>query len=190
MRQVIDLRRTEELHAAPNLFATSDRVTYRHLSLLVDEPPVLKDAPTPLVEVYQRILDDRQDQIRTIFTHFAEPDALPAVFHCTAGKDRTGVIAALLLGLAGVPDETIVADYALSSTYLGESYQADLRQRVEKWGYSWEQYQPLAIAQPAFMAATLSHLNAKYGGSVAYLRAIGLSKTQLHQIRQAFLAKP
>ena len=42
------------------------------------------------------------------------PDSRPAVFHCTAGKDRTGLLSALVLSLLGVPEETVVADYALS----------------------------------------------------------------------------
>ena len=48
------------------------------------------------------------------FDALASRDALPAVFHCSAGKDRTGVLSALVLAFLGVPDETIVDDYALS----------------------------------------------------------------------------
>ena len=188
VRQVIDLRRSNELETAPNVFAGSDRVTYRHLSLLVDELPLVQGDPTPLVETYRCILDERQEQVRTVLAHFAEPDGLPAVFHCTAGKDRTGVIAALLLGLVGVPDETIVADYALTTTYLGDGFIAEMRERAEQRGYTWEQYQPLVISPPEFMASTLTYLRQTYGDSEAYLRGIGLSETQLEQLRQAFLA--
>ncbi len=52
--------------------------------------------------------------IAQAITILAAPESLPAMFHCSAGKDRTGVLAALLLGALGVPDETIVADYSLS----------------------------------------------------------------------------
>ena len=49
----------------------------------------------------------------------AAPGALPAVIHCSAGKDRTGVLSALILAFLGVPDETIVEDYALSAAAMG-----------------------------------------------------------------------
>ncbi len=181
-RQVIDLRRTEELQAAPNVFAASDRVIYRHLSLLEDTPPVVQGDPTTGGHVSAYF--GRAPGSSRILAHFAERAPGGVSLH---GWRIAPVIAALLLGLVGVPDETIVADYALSSTYLSESYLADLKARVETWGYTWEQYQPLSISRPEFMASTLSHLNQKYGGSAAYLRDIGLGEVQLNQLRQAFL---
>ena len=64
------------------------------------------------------ILDQRQEQLRQTLATLAAPGGFPAIVHCTAGKDRTGLIVALLLGLVGVPAATIVEDYALSSQYL------------------------------------------------------------------------
>ena len=60
------------------------------------------------------MLEDAAPQIVGALTALAAPDARPAVFHCTAGKDRTGLLSALVLSLLGVPEETVVADYALS----------------------------------------------------------------------------
>ena len=64
---------------------------------------------------YRGYLDIGADNVREIFACFASPDVFPSVVHCTAGKDRTGVITALVLDLVGVDHETIVADYALSN---------------------------------------------------------------------------
>ena len=75
-----------------------------------------------LARLYRSWLDVRQPQIGRILATLAEPDARPAIYHCAGGKDRTGVISALLLGIAGVPDEVIAEDYALSARYLMDRY--------------------------------------------------------------------
>src|SRR5436309_6252589 len=115
VRTVLDLRRSDELHMAPNVFVGSSDVAYHNVSLLTDTPPVRQQAPRPLVDTYRLILDQRQEQLRQALATLAAPGGLPAVVHCTAGKDRTGLIVALVLGLAGVPTTTIVEDYALSA---------------------------------------------------------------------------
>jgi protein-tyrosine phosphatase len=187
VRTVIDLRRTDEVRAAPNVFATAKQVRYRHVSLLNDAPPATDRPPQPLVTIYQRILDERQAQVREVLSTLAAPGGIPAIFHCTAGKDRTGLISALALGIAGVPSETIVADYALTATYLGESFFAETRQRVLQRGQSWEAYRPLLGSRPEYMQTTLSYIDTRYGGIEAYVRAIGLSSEEMTQLRSTLV---
>ena len=179
---VIDLRRTDELEAAPDVFANSDSVTYCHLSLLIDTPPVPGD-PRALDDTYRHILDERQAQVCEVLRVLATPGALPAVVHCTAGKDRTGVIIALCLGLAGVPSDTIIADYALTSKYLTGSFIDAMRQRALQRGYTWEQYAPLVQCPPEFMQVTLQHLEERYSGVEAYVRTIGLNTAEIEHLR-------
>jgi protein-tyrosine phosphatase len=186
VRTVIDLRRTDELTAAPNVFASATRVTYRHTSLLPDKPPVPGE-PRPLVDMYRHMLDERQEQIRTTLQLLVTPEGLPGLVHCTAGKDRTGVIAALVLGLLGVPEETIIHDYTLSATYLGEPFRTEVRQRVLANGYTWEQYAPLLGCPPEYMQATLQHLHERYGGIEAYVQTIGLSAAEIATLRTALV---
>ena len=107
--------------------------------------------------------------------------------HCTAGKDRTGVIVALILGLLGVPEETIIEDYALSATYLGAPFIAEAQQRAAARGVPWEQYAPLIGSAPEYMQATLQHLHERYGGITAYIRGIGLSETQIAALQTALV---
>lgn len=183
---VIDLRRTDELEAAPNVFANSDRVDYCHQSLLVDTPPESGN-PRALPDTYRHILDERQTQVRDVLRLLATPGALPAVVHCSAGKDRTGVIIALFLSLAGVPSETIVADYALTSTYLVGSFVDEIRQRALKRGYTWEQYAPQVQCPPEFMQVTLQHLEDRYGGIDAYVRTIGLNAAEIEHLRSVLV---
>ena len=188
LQTVIDLRRRDELEAAPNVFAASSTVRYHHISLSADVPHVPTGAPDSLVTIYRRILEERQAQVHAVFSALAAPEGLPAIVHCTAGKDRTGVIVALMLRLAGVPTSTIIDDYVLTATYLGEPFMAETRLRALKRGYTWEQYYPLVTCLPAYMQVTLDYLDETYGGAETYLRHIGLSEAQIVQLRQSLTA--
>src|SRR5204862_328145 len=80
-------------------------------------------------------------------TVLVEHDAYPAVFHCSAGKDRTGILAAIVLGLLGVPDDVIVADYTLSAAAMERMiayFRAEKPDRAE----ALESYAP-ALVEPA-----------------------------------------
>ena len=117
----------------------------------------------------------------------------PLVIHCTAGKDRTGVASMLLLDLAGVPAEHVVADYALSSERR-PSLQHDqtearsLRPLLEDQGLDPAGFAPLWGAPPAVMAGTLGQLHDRWGGAAAYLSAAGLRDTDLAAARSCLRA--
>jgi hypothetical protein len=72
------------------------------------------DAAEHLAWVYEVMLELGQETVRAILEQLAEPDALPAIFFCMAGKDRTGFVAAVLLSLLGVSDDDIADDFTLS----------------------------------------------------------------------------
>ncbi len=183
LRTVIDLRRSDELQKAPNVFAASTQVTYRHQSLL-SEGPTSRPLPTTLVDTYRIILEERQQALLTTLQALATQDLLPAIFHCTAGKDRTGLLSALLLGIAGVSDDVIIEDYALSSHYLVGPYLDEARRRAELFGFSYD-FQVQCI--PDFMRTTLEYLTARYGGIVAYIRSIGLRDTEIARLQASLL---
>lgn len=184
LRTAIDLRQAEEVAAAPNVFVSSPHVAYRHVPLLNDTPSMPEVLPT-LVDIYRGILDERGEQVAAVLAALAVPGALPAVVNCTAGKDRTGLVVALLLGLAGVPEETIVTDYALSGACLAGVYLDEARQRAAAQGFS---YDLLVLCDPDFMRATLAHLNQRYGGIEAYVRTAGLGDAEIDQLRRAMVA--
>ena len=158
LRTVIDLRRTYEVDEAPNVFADSLDVRYYRHNLTGDRTPAdtTTSAATEekgsrmLVENYTRYLDLRRAQFVETLATLAAPGALPALVHCAVGKDRTGTITALVLGIARVPAETIAEDYALSARYLLRRYvNGDLfayeretlaTPRVPSSGYTWEDY--------------------------------------------------
>ena len=103
------------------------------------------------------------------------------VIHCVGGKDRTGLLSAFLLHLAGVEDDEIAADYALS--------EERLRPRHEAWFEAAETEEELArlrrIARTprASMTGVLSELQCRYGGVEGYLRDAGVTEAELERVR-------
>jgi protein-tyrosine phosphatase len=191
VRTILDLRNAGETEKWPNPFAASDRVRYLNPTLS-SNPAAPSGTPTrqtvfDLEVVYRRILDNAQTGLATVLTTLAEPGALPAMVHCMAGKDRTGLVVALLLAIAGVPDETIVEDYALTATFQTEEYRAAARRRAESNGYEWEQYQRLLGCPPEFMQRTLAYLDERHGGIDRYLRTIGLDEAHITTLRDALV---
>jgi len=114
IRTVIDLRGSREVEQKRNVLRDSDRVRYHNVSLL--NPAAPRNAQmNHLGDLYVHLIDHAQVELRRVFSLLAEQNGHAALFHCAAGKDRTGVVAALLLELAGVPHETIAEDYAIVS---------------------------------------------------------------------------
>ena len=184
LRTAVDLRQASELTEAPNAFAAEAQVTYCHLPLLSNAPTMPENLPA-LVDIYRAILDERGCQVRAVLSALAAPMGLPAVVSCTAGKDRTGLIVALVLGLAGVPEETIVADYALSGECLAGAFSEDARRRAAEQGFSADL---LTQCEPEIMQRTLEHLKRRYGGVESYVRATGLGAQEIDRLRQAMVA--
>jgi protein tyrosine/serine phosphatase len=102
------------------------------------------------------------------------------VIHCHAGKDRTGIVSALLLDLADVPAETIAADYAESQARLWPLYEKIIAEAggEDKVGF-W--LKPTATEEMMYMM--LEHMDTKYSGVEPYLRASGLSSREIDQFK-------
>jgi protein-tyrosine phosphatase len=171
IRQVIDLRWPDELELSPNVFAGDTAVRYRHIALLVDDP-------TPhagLAGMYRHVLDERLPQLVEVARALLEPAGLPAVIGCAAGKDRTGITIAVLLSLAGVPEDVVIADYALSAGYFSVPNHTI---PVGDWRHA-----PLVVdSPPEFMASALDHLRDAHGGAKALLRSGGLRADEIDEL--------
>ena len=94
------------------------------------------EAVPDLETLYLRVLDIAGPEFVAVLDALAEPEALPALVHCTAGKDRTGLVAALLLLVLGVDEETVAADYALTESAYSAERRAEMLARAEAVGVS------------------------------------------------------
>ena len=192
IRTVIDLRRAEETQEAPNVFADSPDVMYFHQDAYGSEPITFDNelvesahTATRIAARYAASLDQKQSEVGRTLTTLAAPGTLPALVHCAGGQDRTGRIAALVLGIAGVPRETIAEDYALSARYLVARH-LDMYPEISAADYTWQQYQD-EFCSPEVMLKTLDHLDKHYGGVEGYVRAVGLTTEQIESLRSALV---
>ena len=117
LRTVIDLR-TEDEVARGRLAPTAGEPAWHHLPMLDVLPPRRSTRPGPgpayVADQYLAMTASAAGSVAAFLELVCTPDAYPLVFHCFAGKDRTGILTALVLGLLGVADADIVEDYALS----------------------------------------------------------------------------
>lgn len=182
VRRVVDLRSTSETRIAPDDLASQSWVTYRNVPLYDFDmhDPTLDISERDggyLASGYLTMLANRP-AVQEIFSFFAEAAADECVlFHCAAGMDRTGVTAMLLLGLAGVDRQHIVADYVYSYGTPEEVNQAVFEGKVPKGARN-----DLAGAIKT-MSTVYDRLTSSYGSVRGYLTACGLSQQELEAVR-------
>ena len=136
--------------------------------------------------IYRQFLTDGGGAFRTLFETVATSSG-PVLFHCAAGKDRTGVAAALLLDLAGVPDDHIVADYALSTAELEPMLEERL-DRIRKYGISVKAGRKMMAAPPHDMELTLEFIRDRWGSAAGYMGALGLTPGTIEAVRDRMLS--
>jgi len=199
---VVDLRMDRETEKSPNPFAGYDGVAYHHLDFWGDRVSDFKSSPSSLTQadkmadLYRTGLVRCEAVIGEIIGALVDEGDHAALFHCGAGKDRTGIVAALLLGAAGVPYETIAADYALTDLYLPDPNrdhgnpdpmflprQPDAERDPNR--------QPLPVYMfsclPETMFLALEFLDENYGGVAGYLRETGMAEEQIDRLRSKFV---
>ncbi len=192
VRNIIDLRRSNDLQFRPSPFIGSESVTYYHQNMAGDVPLQNRETLDGIDDMAERrgrgycsILDQRKHILHQIFSILSSKDGLPALVHCNAGKDRAGISAAFVLSICGVPRETIIEDYGLTAKYLVRRYYEN-NPDVNPDEYTWQHFQRDAC-HPHSMQVTLDYLDANYGGVEGYLRNVGITDEQLDAIREAMI---
>jgi protein-tyrosine phosphatase len=187
IRLVVDLRHTDELQKDPNVFAASEQVAYHNVSL-INPATVASTNSSSLGELYVGMLDESQSQIREVMDYLANGPGDALLYHCTAGKDRTGVISALLLDTAGVPHDVIVNDYSMTAECLApmidEIRQKHLGSMTQEQSEKFERFMGCASENMVIM---LEHLYNRYESAEKYLLAIGLTEAQIDTLKRKLL---
>jgi protein-tyrosine phosphatase len=167
VRSVIDLRTELEVEARGRFEADGSAITYHHLPL-TDTLPGAEQVPewdnTGFVSRrYVSMLSEGGPSVAAAVHLLSDPSNLPAVFHCSVGKDRTGVLSAVILGLLGVPEERIVEDYALSAAAM-ERILERLQQEYPDSAEVVNRYAPVILSvEPASMTGFLQGLHERFG---------------------------
>lgn len=162
----LDLRAPDERKRSPDSLERDPRFRYEGISLLGESPPETNEKES-LGDFYVRTLAENQVQFKTVFETLAAEQGGGVIFHCSSGKDRSAMIAAMLLELAGVDRATIVHDYAISAHYLSAK-SAEVRKKKPEIAH-------LLGSPPAELERFLDALDHTYGGAAAYLKKAGVT---------------
>jgi protein-tyrosine phosphatase len=183
LRTVVDLRTSEEAENAPSaLDGTSARVF--HVPLLRAED--FDGLPPELAEVYRRMVDNRGEALARAVGTLATADALPGLVHCSAGKDRTGLVVALVLDLLGVPDEIIAADYATSAENL-DTEAAHVVSQIQAITGGYRVDLGLLGSPPELILQSLARVRGQAGSVISYLVRHGLPRDAIEGLRRALV---
>ncbi len=185
---VLDLRDPHERDNAPDVEIPG---AVNHSVMLYEgtlsEFPV-DDYPT-LPQLYDYILTEHRHKLVEAVGLIAETLPKPVIVHCMAGKDRTGLVIAMVQDLVGVPHELIIEDYSASQNLLGQ----DFVKRVEDV-YSRADIDPRKIGEPIATPAhvldtALRGIREEYGSVENYLEKYGLQPEQVEKIRRSLTSK-
>ena len=183
MTTVIDLRQPSECSAHPNPFLQRDGFSYHHVQLFAGES--LQHLPETLQAFYVAVIAQCGAPLAHIVEHCA---AAPAgvFFHCQLGKDRTGILSAILLLLAGVSEESILEDYALTADRIRNlTRELTLNPPAHM---SPQRYRDLLATHPSTLYVVLEHIRMQHGSIAAYLRAAGCSASAITRVQAKFCA--
>jgi protein-tyrosine phosphatase len=169
---LIDLRTESEVASKPCPLADNPTFAYYNCPVCSGRLP---PDPQAIPRIYYGIASSHY-VMYTIFKRISDASS-GILFFCTAGNDRTGVIAALILSLVGVGNDDIISDYMLSGVYL--------RDVINKWEASHPDF-PSGIVAPrtAYMEQFLSLFGKKYASVQEYLLKIGMTCQQINRIRE------
>lgn len=192
---ILDLRMSHEIQRDPNPFSGKENPRYLNVDMVGHEVhPEDGDGGDPLwyrrqladgtlefpiyamMRTYCHWLESRSLQIKEVFTLLTDPAAAPAVFHCAGGKDRTGLTAAMLQALAGVPDSEIAADYTITAEYNFVRYRQEAFHGTSidsAEGYGRE------FCPSETILMVLFWIRSRFGGVAQYLDSIGVNKSAL-----------
>jgi len=191
---VVDLRTDGERNRGPDRIPAGTKTMIANV--MADAPPpatslaALKsplDGAAFMVTVNRQFvsLASAKDAYRRLFASLQSDDFAPAVYHCTAGKDRTGWASAVLLTALGVPRETVMADYLASNDFLTKKNTALLKAMPHDTAANMA---PVMAVRTAYLSAALREADAQYGSLDKYIRdGLGLDDAAVARLRARFL---
>ncbi len=199
LQLICDLRSTRERTVRPSrlpdarafeVWARDHRTSAADVVEAIQSPEAHAGSGRELmIELYRDLPYEQAESYKVLFRRIADGH-VPIVFHCTAGKDRTGVAAAILLDLLGVPRATIVEDFALTDHAFD-----NLRRMVledpdmgKLADYDQSLWEPLLRAYPVYIETMFATIEARHGSSEGYVREVlGLTDEQIAAIRSVLL---
>lgn len=192
LRTVVDLRTPRELDERGTFPHDLHPVDFHHISVItrtwdIDEADRFSDAADFLEYAYLTMLDDVPERFGDAFERLAAPGALPAVFHCAAGKDRTGLLAMMLLGSIGVLDDYVVADYGMTEEGMQRMKEWAQREHPEMYENMNNSPSVFSAAAPEAMRRMLVHVRERHGSVRGLVLSLGVEPASIERLSDALL---
>ncbi len=180
IRSICDFRSEQERKRQPNRLPRTGKIQSLQLPIVSSaiEPTqaiarVMQGdidwfTPDFMIKTYLEKIDRFHGVWRDFFQHLAQDSARPLAFHCTAGKDRTGVCAALILLSLGVSENQVIDDHALSNVYNADGIQK-INKMLLKVGVNPKDLRDYITAPKTAITATLDHIRKQFGSAQNYL---------------------
>ncbi|MCC6930944.1 MAG: tyrosine-protein phosphatase [Gemmatimonadaceae bacterium] len=209
LKNDFDLRTSEEVRLRPdqlplgvvyhqvNVLADADMTAILQLSALLREPRKANDVlrngtlKATYTQLYRDVvsLPSARQSYRELFVSISHADQLPALFHCTAGKDRAGWGAAAFLTLLGVPRETVMADYLRSNDNMLRASRPQIDAFVEAGG-DRSLANSIFGVEPEYLEAAFDEVQKRYGTIEHYFaEGLGIDAAGQKKLRDVFLEK-
>ncbi len=182
IKTVIDFRGEEEADERPSRLETDERFDYHNISLLEANPAFNKEN-RPLWDMYIYSLTAYGENYARVFRLMVSTDE-PLLCHCFLGKDRTGVLCALLLDAAGVSRENILKDYSLSYPLSMDFLDREIK---GKTGLIWEQDVSRLRSDKLYISKTMDYIDEAFGGTKGYLKHIGLTEDEISKVEHIII---
>jgi len=199
LRTVCDFRYDREVEADPSRLPPGARIVRltvgsapgdnpRNLEDLIRAGEITQVSTASMAAGYLTMLENQAALFGDLIRLVGQEEHHAVVIHCTAGKDRTGLGAALLLGAVGVAEDVIIEDYALTDEYRSEHRLAEIGPQLEAQGLALDDLRVLFTAPAETMALTLGHVTDRWGGIEGYLTGpAGVTGEELDVLREAFV---
>jgi len=203
IRLVCDFRSPDERAEQPDRLPANDPPAVAELGIYDDsfDPNAIREAivsgELDDVDFGQLLVDGNRTfvvrfspQFASMFERLAQPENLPALVHCTAGKDRAGFASAIILRALGVPEETVFEDFLLTNHYTADRIERRLLmiRAASLFRADPEKVRPLLGVERAYLRAAFDEIEARYGCFNRYLReALGVGDRELASLRANLL---
>ncbi len=186
---VIDLRSSDELKENPNPFASTNKATYINFPLKISKDESISNDLTKLITnnpktalpaFYVSVIKDSKEQIKELFELISQNLDKTILFHCTAGKDRTGLTSMLLLGLCDVSREQIIENYVV--TFENNINNPNFK-KIDKT-FPKE----ILRSDKEYILAPMDYIENNYSSYYEYLLSTGLDNKTLDKIKSKMLS--